>query len=101
MENRQQIVADQFWKDHFSQWLDTPLTESKAIESEFWIILQDKLASVDERTAWAVALAKPIIKITSPNMHFKISRLAKQESDRKHYHTDERDTKRREELGLD
>lgn len=101
MENTQQMIANQFWEEHFSEWLDNSLTASKALESGFWSTLKDKLASVDEQTAWAVALANPIIKITSPDMHFRIVQTAKQESDRKHYQTDKLEMQRRKELGLD
>lgn len=101
MENTQQNIANQFWEENFSEWLDTPLTDVKATESEFWATLQDKLEAVDEQTAWAIALANPIIQITSPDMHFRIARTAKNTWEQKHYQIGDRDAKRRKELGID
>ena len=47
MENIMQQTANRFWQTHFPDLIDQPLTEQKAIESNFWENLQTVMEESD------------------------------------------------------
>lgn len=74
----QQQLANQFWKTHFDDLLDTAINEQYAIEINLWQRIQDTFATQDKDTLRAVALTHIAIPIQSTSMALQIIRLAKQ-----------------------
>ena len=84
MENIMQQTANRFWQTHFPDLMGQPLTEQKAIESNFWENLQVIMEDADADVAYAVLLSNLAMRVETSDMYTRIKRIAKWAWDKKH-----------------
>lgn len=72
METIQHQLADEFWMTHFPELVDTVLTERQALESEFWVKLQEAFAASDPDTLWAIIFTNLPMRVEVTSMYTRI-----------------------------
>lgn len=77
MENIKQQLANTFWQDNFSEWVNARLEEKTALEIDFYDKLKTALEASEIETIHAVIYTNPAIQISSGEMYSRIVRTAK------------------------